>query len=81
MSAAQLHDGAALDVTIIGEGPTVLVPVNTGVIAGEAAEQMRAWVPTRTSGEPSPLAWPTPGFTSWPLTTRANSPPTPSQRP
>jgi len=43
MPAAQLHDGAAIDVTIIGEGPTVLVPVSTAGMEGEAAEQMRAW--------------------------------------
>jgi pimeloyl-ACP methyl ester carboxylesterase len=34
---------APLPVTTMGDGPAVLLPVNTTVIDGEAAEQMRAW--------------------------------------
>jgi pimeloyl-ACP methyl ester carboxylesterase len=34
---------APLPVTILGDGPAVLLPVSTTVIEGEAAEQMRAW--------------------------------------
>jgi pimeloyl-ACP methyl ester carboxylesterase len=43
MSAAQLHDGAAVEVTVFGTGPSVLVPVNIAVMEGPAAEQIRAW--------------------------------------
>ncbi len=43
MPAARLHDGAAVDVTVFGDGPSVLVPVNTAVMEGPVAEQMRAW--------------------------------------
>lgn len=43
MPAAQLHDGAAVDVTVFGDGPSVFVPVNTAVVEGPVAEQMRAW--------------------------------------
>jgi pimeloyl-ACP methyl ester carboxylesterase len=40
---ARLHDGSALDTVVVGDGPAILVPVNTSVIEGDAAEQMRAW--------------------------------------
>ena len=43
MPAAQLHDGAAVDVPVFGDGPAVLLPVNTAVMEGPVAEQMRAW--------------------------------------
>jgi pimeloyl-ACP methyl ester carboxylesterase len=43
MEMAHLHDGAALDVAVLGEGPAVVLPVSTAVIDGEPAEQMRAW--------------------------------------
>ena len=43
MATARLHDGAPLEVAVLGEGPAVLLPVSTTVIDGEAAEQMRAW--------------------------------------
>ena len=43
METAHLHDGAPLDVVVLGEGPAVLLPVSTVVIDGEAAETMRAW--------------------------------------
>lgn len=43
MATAQLHDGAGLDVAVLGEGPAVVLPVSLTVITGEAAEQMRAW--------------------------------------
>ena len=43
MTVAQLHDGALLELTVVGEGPAVLLPVNPVPIEGETAEQMRAW--------------------------------------
>jgi pimeloyl-ACP methyl ester carboxylesterase len=43
MVTAHLHDNAPLDVSIRGEGPTVLVPVSTALIEGEAADRLRAW--------------------------------------
>jgi pimeloyl-ACP methyl ester carboxylesterase len=43
MPPARLHDGAAIDVTVFGDGPSVLVPVSTAVLEGPVAEQMRAW--------------------------------------
>ncbi|MFI5495128.1 alpha/beta fold hydrolase [Actinoplanes sp. NPDC051859] len=43
MTTALLHDGSPIDVTILGTGPTVLLPVSTAVAEGEAADQMRAW--------------------------------------
>jgi pimeloyl-ACP methyl ester carboxylesterase len=43
MATARLHDNAALDVTVQGDGPAVLLPVSIAVIEGETAEQMRAW--------------------------------------
>jgi pimeloyl-ACP methyl ester carboxylesterase len=43
MSTARLHDDAALDVAVRGDGPAVLLPVSTTLIEGETAEQMRAW--------------------------------------
>lgn len=43
MIQARLHDDSLLDVTVQGDGPAVLLPLNTAVIEGEMAEQMRAW--------------------------------------
>lgn len=43
MTIARLHDGAPLDVVVLGDGPAVLLPVSTAVVDGEAAERMRAW--------------------------------------
>lgn len=43
MPTTRLHDGSTLDVTVLGEGPAVLLPVNLTVVTGDAAEQMRAW--------------------------------------
>jgi pimeloyl-ACP methyl ester carboxylesterase len=43
MPTARLHDDAGLDVTVLGDGPAVLLPVSLSVIEGDAAEQMRAW--------------------------------------
>jgi pimeloyl-ACP methyl ester carboxylesterase len=43
MGTARLHDHAALDVAVRGDGPAVLLPVSTTLIEGETAEQMRAW--------------------------------------
>jgi hypothetical protein len=43
MTEAKLHDGSVIEVTVLGSGPAVLVPVSTAVVTGPAAEQMRAW--------------------------------------
>ena len=43
MPTAQLHDDARLDVSILGDGPPVLLPFSTALVEGEAAESMRAW--------------------------------------
>jgi pimeloyl-ACP methyl ester carboxylesterase len=43
MIEARLHDGSALPVTVLGDGPAILVPVSTSVVDDETAEQMRAW--------------------------------------
>ena len=43
MTTAQLHDDAALDVTVLGDGPAILLPVSLAVPDGDTAEQMRAW--------------------------------------
>jgi pimeloyl-ACP methyl ester carboxylesterase len=43
MTTARMHDDTLIDVSATGDGPAVLLPVNTAVIEGEAAEQMRAW--------------------------------------
>jgi pimeloyl-ACP methyl ester carboxylesterase len=43
MPTAQLHDNSRLDVSILGDGPAVLLPVSTALVEGPAADQMRAW--------------------------------------
>jgi pimeloyl-ACP methyl ester carboxylesterase len=43
MVTAELHDNASLNVSVRGEGPTVLVPVSTARVEGEAADRLRAW--------------------------------------
>jgi pimeloyl-ACP methyl ester carboxylesterase len=43
MATAQLHDGESIEVTCLGDGPAILLPVSTAVVEGEAAAQMRAW--------------------------------------
>jgi pimeloyl-ACP methyl ester carboxylesterase len=43
MTTARMHDATLIDVSATGDGPAVLLPVNTAVIEGEAAAQMRAW--------------------------------------
>jgi pimeloyl-ACP methyl ester carboxylesterase len=43
MATAQLHDSATIEVTCLGDGPAVLLPVSTAVVEDEAADQMRAW--------------------------------------
>ncbi|XVU23055.1 alpha/beta fold hydrolase [Actinoplanes sp. CA-054009] len=40
---ARLHDGTELDVTILGAGPTVLLPIGVAVTPEPQATQMRAW--------------------------------------
>src|SRR5690242_530973 len=48
MASARLHDGSLLEVTVLGDGPTVLLPVGTRVLDGPAADEIRAW-----GGEPN----------------------------
>jgi pimeloyl-ACP methyl ester carboxylesterase len=43
MSIATLHDGSSIEVTILGSGHPVLLPVSLAVADGETAERMRAW--------------------------------------
>jgi pimeloyl-ACP methyl ester carboxylesterase len=43
MTAARLHDGAQVTVSVLGSGPVILLPVDTTVVEGEAAAQARAW--------------------------------------
>jgi pimeloyl-ACP methyl ester carboxylesterase len=43
LATAQLHDGASIEVTSLGGGPAILLPVSTAVVEGEAADQIRAW--------------------------------------
>ncbi|MEV4703862.1 alpha/beta hydrolase [Actinoplanes sp. NPDC049316] len=43
MTTARLHDDSVLDVTILGDGPALLLPVSMHVPDGDTAEQMRAW--------------------------------------
>jgi pimeloyl-ACP methyl ester carboxylesterase len=40
---ATMHDGSELELTIQGEGPFLLLPVNPVPVEGEAAEEMRRW--------------------------------------
>ncbi|NUW44099.1 alpha/beta fold hydrolase [Nonomuraea rhodomycinica] len=42
-TTVKLHDGAALDVEISGDGPTVLLPVNPRPVEGPKAAEMRKW--------------------------------------
>ncbi|MEV0195708.1 alpha/beta hydrolase [Nonomuraea sp. NPDC050691] len=42
-TTAKLHDGAALDVEISGDGPVVLLPVNPRPVEGPKADEMRKW--------------------------------------
>jgi pimeloyl-ACP methyl ester carboxylesterase len=43
MPTARLHDGSTIDVTVLGAGPAVLLPVGTRVLDGPAADEIRAW--------------------------------------
>ena len=43
MPTARLHDDAALDVTTLGDGPAVLLPVSTATTEGPQADAVRAW--------------------------------------
>jgi pimeloyl-ACP methyl ester carboxylesterase len=43
MVKAELHDGAAIDVEVQGEGPAVLLPVNPHPVEGPQADEMRRW--------------------------------------
>lgn len=45
-----MHDGSTLAVTVLGDGPAVLLPARTTVIEGAEAEQMRAWGADPNSG-------------------------------
>src|SRR5690606_24874181 len=43
MTSAGLHDGSELPLTIRGQSPWWLLPVNPEPIEGTAAEEMRRW--------------------------------------
>jgi pimeloyl-ACP methyl ester carboxylesterase len=43
MVNAELHDGAAIDVEVDGEGPAVLLTVNPHLVEGPQADEMRKW--------------------------------------
>ncbi|WP_433307070.1 alpha/beta fold hydrolase [Actinoplanes sp. CA-030573] len=43
MPNARLHDGSHIDVTVLGDGPAVLLPIGVREIEGPAAEELRAW--------------------------------------
>ncbi|MEU4805467.1 alpha/beta hydrolase [Actinosynnema sp. NPDC023587] len=43
MVTARLHDGSSLEVSVLGDGPTVLVPLGTAEADEATAEQARAW--------------------------------------
>jgi hypothetical protein len=43
MTTATLHDGNILEVTTIGDGHPVLMPVSAAFVEGEAADSIRAW--------------------------------------
>ena len=43
MTTARLHDDAKLEVTVLGDGPAVLLPVSLARPTGPEADQMRAW--------------------------------------
>jgi pimeloyl-ACP methyl ester carboxylesterase len=48
MTEAKLHDGSVVEVTVLGSGPAVLLPVSMTVVSGPAGDQIRAW-----GGDPS----------------------------
>jgi pimeloyl-ACP methyl ester carboxylesterase len=54
---------ATVDVSVLGEGPAILLPVGTAVIEGEAAEQMRAWGVDPSSGHTLATSLVDAGFT------------------
>ncbi|CCH33085.1 alpha/beta hydrolase [Actinosynnema sp. NPDC047251] len=43
MTTARLHDGSTLEVSVLGDGPAVLLPVGTALSDDATAERMRAW--------------------------------------
>lgn len=43
MPTATLHDGSAIEVTVTGTGPAVLLPVNPHPVEGPQADAMRQW--------------------------------------
>ncbi|MFI7547175.1 alpha/beta hydrolase [Actinoplanes sp. NPDC049599] len=43
MMSAQLHDNSPLEVSVLGDGPAVLLPISIAPIEGAAAEELRAW--------------------------------------
>jgi pimeloyl-ACP methyl ester carboxylesterase len=52
-----------VDVTVLGDGPAILLPASTAVIEGEAAEQMRAWGVDPNSGHTLATSLADAGFT------------------
>ncbi|MGW0431342.1 alpha/beta fold hydrolase [Micromonospora sp. NPDC003197] len=43
MTEAKLHDGAVIDLTVDGTGPTLLLPVNPHPAVGPRADELRKW--------------------------------------
>ncbi|GAB2959303.1 hypothetical protein GCM10027280_55040 [Micromonospora polyrhachis] len=43
MAEAELHDGAVIDLTVDGTGPTLLLPVNPHPAEGSRADELRRW--------------------------------------
>jgi len=43
MIQVEMHDGSLIEIEIYGEGPSLLLPVNTQIIEGAQAEEMLKW--------------------------------------
>ena len=43
MTTARLHDDTTIELTVLGDGPAVLLPVGTARPEGPEADQVRAW--------------------------------------
>jgi pimeloyl-ACP methyl ester carboxylesterase len=43
MPQARLHDGSAIEVQVLGEGPALLLPVNPRPVEGPQADELRRW--------------------------------------
>lgn len=43
MPKAAMHDASTIEITVKGEGPTLLLPVDPRPAEGPAADEMRRW--------------------------------------